>query len=293
MRRARSTCDAPAWGTKNRIIGIGTQFTLIEFDFGLVPGAWRLQTVNSDGQNGEVGGEFFVEPCNGCDNSISAQAAAQAKAAANQMGQGVAAACLGFALKDLKGAVTGARSKLKDLHQRHTAYTTGDKGFLATVVPVIGGFGLSFEIPSFGNPGEEKAMKILKDLVCSATEMYASIAADPLDPGYTQIAQPTFGSLAVPLNSQATTLANLLDTGTGYGEAMLHGYERYQGAVAASAPPYVHAQARAVGQMGRSQLDQALATVAALRAEADRLDTLPEFAGPVASASTRDVISSI
>ena len=87
---ADRTCDGPAWGDKNRVVGIGSQFTLIEFG-DLLPGHWRLQTVDSEGKNGEAGGEFTVVPCPGCDNSISAAAAAQAKASAQGLGSAAGA----------------------------------------------------------------------------------------------------------------------------------------------------------------------------------------------------------
>ena len=292
------TCDASAWGGKTRVVGIGTQYTLIEF--GLAPGAWRLQTVDSEGENGEAGGEFFVRPCEeedgDCDNAISLEAASRAKAAARDLGLPFQIGCIGYAVHDAVTASFAARSKLKDYKQRHADYRSGAVGFEATIVPVAGGLlGLAFSLPTLDNPGEEKAKAILKDLVCSLSEMYSDIAADPPDPDFTSVAQPTFSNLPTLSNELTAALMSALDLQTGYGETMLKSYERYQGAVAAgsTADVYKHAQAAALGRNGQAQVRQMRALVKALRQKATEMDSLPEYAEPLVTAERRDDLAAV
>ena len=112
------------WG-KTRVVGIGTQFTLLEAD-GLPPGLWRLQTVDEKGKNGEPGGEFFVRPCaegdGDCDNTISLVAVSEAKEAANALGIPMAVTCLGFAVNNLRSLSDVAWGVVKDYHERHANY---------------------------------------------------------------------------------------------------------------------------------------------------------------------------
>ena len=138
-------------------------------------------------------------------------------------------------------------------------------------------------------------MEILKDLVCSLTQMYSDIAADPPDPAFTTVATPTFATLPTDSDAVSGALMEALDSQTAYGETMLKGYERYQGAVAAGsgAAPYVHAQAGAVGRFGQQQVAEMREATVALRAKAAALDGLPAFAGPVVTAQRRDDLATV
>ena len=75
-------------------------------------------------------------------------------------------------------------------------------------------------------------------------------ANDPPDPNYTTIAQPGFIDYSmlpgVPLDGLTATRTEL-DKARGYAGSSLTAFERYQGAKAANAAPYVHSQIRATG----------------------------------------------
>ena len=144
---------------------------------------------------------------------------------------------------------------------------------------------LGFELPSLSNPGEEKALEILRELTCALTEMYTDIYNDPPDPQYFTVGSPSFNSLPTGLPSSA--LLTALDRQGAFGETMLKSYERYQGAKAAAQKPFVHAQSNAVFENGFAQLSEITATVKALRAEATRMEGLPAFDGPVATAASK------
>ena len=125
--------------------------------------------------------------------------------------------------------------------------------------------------------------------------MYADIAADPPDPQFTTVAQPSFSSLPTDSEPISGALMAALDLQTAYGETMLKAFERYQGAVVAGAAalPYTHAQAAALGRNGQEQVTQMYDAVDALRAKATELDTLPEFADPVVTAQRRDDLAAV
>src|SRR6478735_7917097 len=113
---------------KTRIVGIGSSIDLIAFAGGLPAGNWRLETVDSNEENGEAGGEFTVEACPLCDNSISASAAAQAKAAAKSTFEAMEIGCVGLTIKDMGvtgGSFAAARGALKKLGERKGDYTGG------------------------------------------------------------------------------------------------------------------------------------------------------------------------
>ncbi len=58
----RRAMQATAWGSKNRVVGIGTEFTLLEGG-SLTPGHWRLQTVNSEARTVRSAGSSRSLPC--------------------------------------------------------------------------------------------------------------------------------------------------------------------------------------------------------------------------------------
>ena len=285
---------------RTRVVGIGTQFTLLIGD-NLPPGHWRLQTVDEKGKNGEPGGEFFVRPCaeadGDCDNTMSLIAVSEAKEAASALGIPLAVSCLGFMVQNLASEGNRLRTTLKDFQTRHANYRGGNVGLKATIVPIGGQVALSFVIAQLDLPesSQEKALSILKDLSCSSAEMYADIAADPPDPQFTTVAQPSFSSLPTDSEPISGALMAALDLQTAYGETMLKAFERYQGAVVAGAAalPHTHAQAAALGRNGQEQVTQMYDAVDALRAKATELDTLPEFADPVVTAQRRDDLAAV
>jgi len=80
-------CLNPAWGSSNRIIGVGSSWTLIEVA-PLTPGHWKLLADGGSRTSVDVfSNDFTVEPClpAECDTRISQEAAMRYKAAAGEM----------------------------------------------------------------------------------------------------------------------------------------------------------------------------------------------------------------
>ena len=67
---ADGSCDTPAWGTPNDIIGIGTVITLLQAP-SLVPGDWRILVQNSVGEPTEVSEIFTVTACQTCSREAA------------------------------------------------------------------------------------------------------------------------------------------------------------------------------------------------------------------------------
>ena len=184
-------CGGPAWGGKNTVVGLGLTYALVASP-PLKPGTWRLLATDQNGEGGQLSPPFHVVPCRAgsCDLTIASQVVANVKAAAARNIIGAASTCLTFAAVDLKDALVKARGRTKTVDSTAKDYSSGG-GFAAAVVGGAG-FGLSFvSLPSLSNPGEEKALSILKDLTCSLMSMYSDIAADPPDPNYGTVAPPS------------------------------------------------------------------------------------------------------
>ena len=164
-----------AWSTPNRILGIGTQYVLIEGpDSSRGPlrvGDWRLLSENSFGEGTSVGGVFTVLPCDigaGCDPTLGAAAAQAFKDSVGDMRTGSEVTCLMLKAKDLKDNPAPHAGRALDKVPGIEAKTYSSGGFGATVVSTpAGAFGFGFSYPSFGNPGEAKAMEILQELTCT------------------------------------------------------------------------------------------------------------------------------
>ena len=87
-------CDAPAWGSPNIIVGIGTVFSLLQSPI-LQAGTWRLLTESprpagvKGWDRGAVSDVFTVMPCEDagtCDSTIGTEQAQAFKAASRNVG---------------------------------------------------------------------------------------------------------------------------------------------------------------------------------------------------------------
>jgi streptogramin lyase len=286
-------CSAEAWGGKNTVVGIGTQFVPIAAP-PLKPGTWRLLTTDSEGGSPKLSQPFTVSPCSlgQCDYTIASGILADYKAAAERNLIGAAATCLTFAAKSINGVLTKARGRAKTLDATEKDYATGG-GFAALVVGGAG-FGLSFvSIPSLANPGEEKALEILKDLTCTLTSMYSDIVADPPDPAYSTVAAPVYSTIPALADPAQDIFAGTVDRQRGLGVAALRALERYQAALADGATAYIHAQAAAIDRFTTEQIDEIRRTAAAARAYNVVLNADPDFSSPAATAQERTELISI
>ncbi len=106
-------CEAEAWGGKNTVVGIGTQYVLVAGPY-LKPGTWRLLSTNEDGEGTGLSEPFTVTPCEGdeCVNTFDQEIVAQWKAKAAEHIVGAAATCLTFAAKDIKNLLTKAKGRV-------------------------------------------------------------------------------------------------------------------------------------------------------------------------------------
>jgi PKD repeat protein len=299
---ASQSCDRPAWGSAKTVIGLGTTYTLIKGP-PLKPGTWRLLAENSIGDTTGFSQPFTVSPCGDCSQEIAAAVVAQWKQRAAQMKVGGDVMCTAWALQEsgitkMPGQIRAAHGEVTSLLQRASAYRAGTTSFAATTVPVIAGFGsfpLSFPSPQSAiGSGQDKAMEILKHVVCTTRQMYADIVADPPDPEFQAIASPSFRPID-PLGAPETdAVATSLDRQTGIGDAALTAFERYSGALEAHEGPYVHAQARALGDLSSDLTTEIRASARALRSYATMLDGLEEFNEPVVpDDATMDVLAEV
>jgi len=259
-----ASCDEPAWGTTNGVVGIGTLFIPMEGP-SLAPGTWRMMTEDSAKGNRRISELFSVSSCGQtCDPSIGRGAIDKWKSTASaNLGLG-RAVCAGLAVKDLHGSFVAARGKLTKTAGTFSPY----RGFTTTIVS--SGLML-FSVPDFSNPGEEKAMEILKELSCQAASMWTDIKNDPPDASYATVGSPSFTELPPLGVAVVDDLAKAADDVRAYGRAQLKAYERSMGAQADAAQGYVHAQIAAVAANGFDLTNATRSLRDGLRSYADRL----------------------
>jgi PKD repeat protein len=284
-----ASCESPAWGGSNVVVGIGTVYTIVAGPT-LYPGNWRLLTEDSAGNPTGLTDVWTVTACPTCDRSVTDAIVAEWKARAAQMKFGTDVMCTAWALQEaaeIPGMITAAHGKVMDLTKRADAYESGAASFLGTVAPIAGGAffgGIAFpSVDSAIGGGQEKAMEILKNLVCTLRKQYNDIVDDPPDPNFGEVFTPTFATIDSSGAASTDSLQTSLDAQNAYTEAALHAFERYQGAVAASDEAGQHMQARAMGDMTRELVEELRTSAKALRDYADMIDTLSdaEFSGPV------------
>ena len=298
-----ATCDSPAWGDANTIVGIGTVYALIENPT-LHVGRWRLLTENSIGERTGLSNVFTVRPCPDCSRELGASVAQEFKNRFRGMQLGADALCLGWAIQDvvegatgIVGEITAAHGKIGRLRQRADAYESGQASFVATIVGTAGSFGpgLTFPTPQtvISGPAEE-AKEILKALICDLDKMWDDVANDPPDPAFGDVEQPSFRPIDPLGNAQTDALARSIDRQTGFSFAILKALERYQGAVAAANQAGVHRQAMALSEFTSDLIDELRVGAGALRTYATAIDALPQFQVPtIADTATRTALASV
>lgn len=294
---AAASCDDPAWGPRSAdeqtVLSIGTTFVPVVAP-PLEPGTWRLLVQDAEGNADphELSQPFTVTPCVDCSTTIADEALQPFKDAAKANGLGASIACVGFAVKDVLGAASGVKGALTALSSDAKSYGGGSNGGFDGAINDAGEVAGIILDDGLTDPGEEEALEILQDLTCSLSLMYHQIEADPPDPNYTVIAQPTFSTIPDVGDADADALAAAADKARAYGVAELTAYERFVGAENADAQNWMQAQASAIATMGQDG-DNALAdVVSALRAYATDLDANPDFAAAVASQERINLLAS-
>ncbi len=228
---SQGSCDAPAWGSPRVIAAtIGTGFTLIR-NAPLVPGIWKLLTVDSTGESIALGASFVVSPCTvGCDLHPDASIVSAFKAAAFDMEARMHSLCeLHGVLQDLAGRAIKLRG-LKKKVELKASVTVGVQTDLYALTVTGGGTLASFTVEDPASLGIEKALDIYKLVSCGAALMYESIAKDPPDLDFDDVAIPEPINIT-PLTPLAADAAiRSTDAQRAFAEAVLHAFERYQGA---------------------------------------------------------------
>ena len=220
-------CLTPAWGSSNRVMGIGSRWTFIEAPY-LEAGHWKLLGDGGSVQSVDVfSNEFTVLPCQpgACDPRLALLTAQRYKNAAAEMAATMRG--IGWTLKVLEevspqepfehvNVINAAlKSKLADdvLYKRVIADKATRKLQYATRIPA--------------GP-HAMALAIAHQVSADALEMYLDIVNDPPAP-YDTVAPPEFD---VPEASAEDPQLDglMLDVAqlAGYGAAGRKAFERYQ-----------------------------------------------------------------
>jgi PKD repeat protein len=267
-------CAHPAVGTKTRVFGIGTTYTLV-WGRDIPAGLYRLATENSLGEPTASSDVFSVTACPTCSRVIRDAIVQQVKDTAAALADAFGDMCLlNGVLKSVAGKATGMRGLVKVLKVRTFGYGPQDNDFVTTE---NGTTSITFEDPF--TAGINKALSILKDLTCDAKLMYSNIADDPPDAGFATVAPPEYASIYPLTPSSLDALARSVDRERGLGTAMLHGYERYQGATAAHDVDGQQRQLQATGENATALANELLVTADKLRAWATTAAADTELAG--------------
>ena len=286
-------CLTPAWGSSNRVMGIGSRWTLIETPY-LRAGHWKLLADGASENSVDVfSNDFWVIPCEpgACDRRLAQETAARYKAAAARMADAMAG--MGQTLSILeeiapdepfdhfKGALnTTVTDALEDapLYKRVIADKITRKLEFAPHVP-SGPHGM--------------ALAIAHQVSADALEMYLDIVNDPPAP-YDTVAQPQFD---VPEASTGDPRIDglMLDLAqmTGYGAAGLKAYERYQQAATDDSTAGVHRQAAAMGRFDGQLAAELWSSAVGLDAWADKLEEDPKWAGSAVTQEQVDLLAPI
>ncbi len=286
---AESGSCAGAPGGKNRLVGIGTLYTLIT-GHGLPAGNYRLLVENSVEEPTEVSEVFTVTTCPDCPVDPDAATVAAWKAAASAMSGPTGNMTMMCKLTDVLEKVAGKAVKARGIvalpsSDDVSALTADTLSFVMTFAS--GGFVMY-------NPltvNIRKGLDIQKALSCAAQQMYADQAADPPDPNFGTVAQPVYRDVAALGPTELDTLSTSQDRQRALGVAMLHGYERYQGARDAGNPDAEVQQLRAAGGLAGQQADELQQSAAALRSWADVAAADDELSGVLLTPAERDEIA--
>ena len=108
-------------------------------------------------------------------------------------------------------------------------------------------------------------------------QTFGKILDDPPDSNYTTVAEPEYDDLPPPGDALGADLVTALDHLNGDSMALLHAYERYQGADADGSEPNVHRQARAMSESGFDVLADTRQSIALLRSVATRSESDPDI----------------
>ena len=284
------SCEG-ALGGPNRLVGIGTLYTLIS-GHGLPADNYRLLVENSAEEATEVGDVFTVTACPDCPPDPDAAIVAAWKAAATALSGGdsngnstgnMKRMCqLSYVLELVSGKAIRARSVVEP--PASTGPLSADSP--SFVMILVGGTAFAMYHPAAANI--QKGLDIMQALACGAKQMYADQAADPPDPNYGTVATPVLRQFERLGPTTLDAASASIDQQRALGAAMLHGYERFQGARAAGDTDAQVRQLRAAGGYAGDQADELVASADALRTWAAAAADDPELSGVMLTAAERD-----
>jgi PKD repeat protein len=271
---AENNCRAKkVWGTTNYVVGIGTTQTLIEAH-GLRPGTWRLMTSDHQRPDGTGGGNarisesFTVVPCRpeeGCDPRLGEAAARPIKASAAVSRDAAHKIVIAAdAISYVKAIDSGAALALGGWGLAVSLIANTASNYAGAFLSAVGFYtGNGITALTFGNPGEDAALSIMKSIGQNLERMYSDIVADPPDPNFATVEEPTFSTLPAVQDADLSALMVSTDRQRAFGRAVRVAYERYQGALIANDAAGQVRQARAIVTYADA-LDRELETSAAL-----------------------------
>lgn len=285
-------CLDPAWGTSNRVMGIGSSWTLIEAPY-LRAGHWKLLADGGSKESVDVfSNDFWVLPCEpgACDRRLALQTAQRYKGAAAEMAASMRG--ISWTLRVLEDVAPqepfehvnvineALRSRLEDdmLYKRVIADKATRKLQFATRIP---------------NGPHSMALAIAHQVSADALEMYLDIVADPPAP-YDTVAPPQFDVPQASTND-AELDGLMLDIAqlAGYGAAGRKAFERYQQAVIDDNDVGVHRQAAAMGRFDGRLTSEMWSTAIGLDRWAAKLDDDPDYGGATVSQEQVDALREI
>jgi hypothetical protein len=273
------SCDAPAWGSPNTIVGIGTLFILLEGP-DLEVGTWRLRTENPtpDGwERGYTSAVFGVRPCEvDCDKQIGRQQADDFKRASGATRDATAKTCTGFAVVTEIGRPVKVRLPAVPPGGRTGPFSGPSVGL--SLSPT----GIFLELFTSAT-----GMDIARKMSCEVARMYDDIANDPPDPTLYEVAVPSFTALVPSDSPLLDEVTAALDRQAAHGIAARISYERYQGAVAAGDLAAQRLQAGATAAQARALVDELRDSVGVLQAAEAAVATDPGLAPLVVTAEQR------
>ena len=299
------SCNKPAFGRAGgtRVIGDGgLQYVLIDAGCNVVnapkacelpAGSYRIAVEDKDHGLLSTSDTFFIDPCATCARQPDLAVVAAFKESAARMRDSMKGMCqLQGLLGKVAGKATGMRGWSKSVHVPVLSFGGGSGTNTFNATPSDGGgTDLTFTDPLTGNINI--ALDILKQVACGAQEMYTNLADDPPDPNFGTVVQPVFASIPALTPGSLDTATRSVDRQRGLEEAVLHGYERYQGAVAAADVAGQQRQLLAVADFAGQLAAELGVSAAGIRAWAGDAAADPDLAGSPLSTADAPALTAL
>jgi uncharacterized repeat protein (TIGR01451 family) len=259
------TCGSRAFGEIHPVIGLGTFFLPIAPPV-LKTGTFRLLADGgADGEEPDTLSEpFTVSSCSSCDPAPANAVFQEWKDSAQRVTDGAELACALFNTEETSKADLGKAILHEALNPQpsYVVLASAAGGFVFTQ--------LLDEAPEIAQL--DKWLAVMHAVMCRAAKMYAAIVADPPDPNYSIVEQPTFSGLRLAPDADTSVLQLTLDAIRAHGAAELAAVQRFEGAQADSAMTWEIAQAQAAAADGLAMSSEMRTAARELASFADRLD---------------------